>query len=228
MESSIFRGLRNAFEVNKELQGFEYADLKPEYLLTCQVAFQIRADYPDYKIKLEDSTKSFKAEAGAKIDIINYSEFQKKYKITRNGSVDIGIYDANFRSICPIEIKLINPQREKSHKDLLRLIEYLDDNNNGTISDACFVYIFKEKIFTSNEQIPQDIAKAIENTNKLIDKDFAVYKNQFQFKIFAESIGGFSNFENINEMDGIDPYELGEFINEHIHFVGVIIKINKL
>jgi hypothetical protein len=71
MERSILQGLRNSSEINNELQGFNipnsdgtikigYADLKPEFFIQCQIAFQIKSDFPDYEIKLEVPTESFK------------------------------------------------------------------------------------------------------------------------------------------------------------------------
>ncbi|MZP83337.1 MAG: hypothetical protein GT596_11550 [Bacteroidales bacterium] len=237
MEKSILQGLRNAFEKNNELRGFNvpksdgtikvgYADLKPEFFIQCQIAFQIKTDFSDYEIALEVPTELFK---NSSVDInerLSLNSFFRKWKIHKNGFLDIGIYDINSKAICPIEIKLINPQKKRILKDLKRLLDFLN-NDNSTIDCAYFVYIYKEKIHYSLEQITTDITNANNKIQKLLNAKFENYKNKFIFDSCCESIGSYSNFESSDQMDGYEPLDLGELISENIHYVGVVIKITK-
>ncbi|MEB2782161.1 hypothetical protein U3A58_17345 [Algoriphagus sp. C2-6-M1] len=225
MEVSILKGLRNAFTENIELRGFDYANLKPEYLLKYKIATQIKSDFPDYKIELEARTEKFHQRSYEIGDFMTEPSFYNKWGIERSGFIDIAIYNSDFKAICPIEVKLINPQIILVEEDLIRLLDYLKAFDRSSIEGAYFVYIYKKKVFESLEQKQKDIDSAKVKAKNMICNFSHEIKSRLEYDFFCESIGEFTNFETNDEMEGLDQFELGELIRENFHYVGVVIKI---
>lgn len=238
MEKSILEGLKKALKKNNELQGYGtfrsdgtmksgYADLKPEFLIQCIIAFQIKDDFPLYVIKIEEPTRSFKDASVEINERLSLTSSFWKWNIGRKGFIDIGIYDEKNKPICPIEIKIVNPQKSRILKDLKRLVDFLE-SDNSSIKSGYFVYIYKEIIHYSSEQIPNDRKKAKSKIQELLEFSFKYDKEKYIIEPFCDTIGSYSNFESLDQTDEYESHDLAELINENIHYVGIIVKIKKI
>jgi hypothetical protein len=228
MEQTIIQGLKNAFETNKEFQGFEYADLKPEYLLKYHIGSKIKENYPDFKIRFETPTMIFFNDSIEKNKLLTSSRFEDKRnkEEIRKGFIDIAVYDANFQANSLVEVKLVNPQNSYVLKDLKRIVDFISAENICTIKFGYFVYVFKNKIFSSPDQIQSDIDQSYAKARQYIDKlDKEVVKG-LNISLTGCSIGYYSHFENDKEMEEKDSlFDLGELIIENVHYIGIVIKI---
>lgn len=104
LDDAIFSGLKDACWSNAKFNKFLYADLKPEYLLTCNVAESILNNFPELIIKLEDSSNNFNEDSLDKKDLMKYLETLIDFK-TFSGRIDISIYNKERQAISPIGLK---------------------------------------------------------------------------------------------------------------------------
>lgn len=173
----------------------------PEYLLTCNIAEQIKTDYLDspghpYKIILEEKTSDF---ARACVPLIgedknnNDSVFGKMIisspkNTKRNGKIDISVYQDD-NAVCCIEVKGNSPTNEEIDKDLKRMSELFqikDKTGANTLQLAILPFVYdvtkywyskKESLFKTKEKL------AKENTNQNVKWTFVKLKkreNAFQ------------------------------------------------
>ena len=83
LNSSIIKGIYYAYEDSAKFNGFINPIIKPEYLITVNVAKSIREDF-DLIIKLEEPTDNFLNESADKLDILNHYQYIKHFKETKH------------------------------------------------------------------------------------------------------------------------------------------------
>lgn len=240
LNSSIIKGIYYAYEDSAKFNGFINPIIKPEYLITVNVAKSIREDF-DLIIKLEEPTDNFLNESADKLDILNHYQYIKHFKETkeeelRKGRIDIVLYDKDGKkNVLPIEIKGFDtPTRNKQRlfDDINRLLLFMsDDSGHGNIKFSTVAFIQETKVIIESE-IAESLLNIKKEYTKIIEAVYGDYLNDFKFEIHTEKV--FDNlFKSQAELDSIPTYStvddcsLDDIIDEIGLFIGVIISFYK-
>jgi hypothetical protein len=239
LNNSIFKGLRNAYADSRRFNGFINPYVKPEYLLTVNIAQSISSDF-EIQIKLEQSTERLKQESGDKLDVTNifgylndFQEFALIEKL-REGRIDIVLYELDNTAIYPIEIKgfdsvLRNKQFLYSDIDRI-LIFLLDTSGKSKIKVGRVVFIQELKPGLKSD-IPESTKNVESEYQSLIELIYKDKLETFKFEVCAEAI--FDNlFETDDEIssyntDSNDQIGLADILDEKGLYAGIIVNIIK-
>lgn len=222
---AIYNGMYNACEINCRFQHFDYPDLKPEYLLTYNIAEALHREFPENRIILECPSEDFKDSAiPKKADIFKAWDYWRN-KIFFKGRIDIVLFEEDS-VLCPIEIKLVNPQKLRIKKDFMRLMACLDKvtEYNG-VQFGIFAYVIKPQLCLTREEINDHVHKAIQSAKKFIDDHFGDAEPDFEFVVEGQNI-----YDNLNrseaDIEGMNPQDVGDLLKESVQLTGIIIKIS--
>jgi hypothetical protein len=162
--SAILSGLRAACSDSVAFNGFEYPDIKPEYLLTVNVAQQIKRECEDLVIRLEETTSEVakKCLPGAAKDLIEYFTNLKNFeeKVSRDGKFDIVLYPDSYRenALAVVELKGFQAPTDGIREDIRTRVRYqklLNKHfgNNLQITTTAHADTVYDTLFKNEEEI---------------------------------------------------------------------------
>lgn len=237
LNTSIFIGLRNAYENSRKFNGYINPYVKPEYLLTVNVAQAISSDF-DVIIKLEESTENLKMESADKCDFIAYFNYISQYKDIANlreGRIDLVLYEDEGKAVYPIEIKGFDtPLRNKQllYFDIDRILIFLTDKTGS--SNICFgtVAFIQELQASLESEIIQAASNIINEYSSILGIVYKDKLDSFRFEVYCEPIFNnlFKSIDEINsyaEEDSDDQVSFADAIDEKGLYAGIIINITK-
>ena len=238
-QDAIFIGLQNACEDAFHFTGEINSKIKPEYIVTVNVAkglFSLNNGQSGYgyefTIKFEEDTSTFATAcvpqmAAEDIFSMKLRGFQNT---TRNGKIDICIYDqSGEKPICPIEVKDFNSSTSEILKDLernLQLLELVDSSTgNSTLKFAFLATLEEHKNCLTEKNIEKGLSdikkKYIKRLKPFLDK----LKN-YELIITTKTVA--KNLVDIEtSFSGMDDMDIAERVAETYHYVGVIMTLNK-
>jgi hypothetical protein len=224
---AIFRGLTNACYESVNFNQFLYPDIKPEYLLTVNIAQSLFFGFPDELIiKIEEQTEEFKRTSTEIGDLMRFFKTLKNFVIERNGRVDIGLHNKIGDSIGLIEVKGFNQPDNLIVKDIKRIINFLSDThglNNIYFGISAFLVEHKMCYFKTKKQEGIDSFK--DRYNKLIESEFKEYFGTFDFEIYVET--SYNELLTEEEFESIDDEDMADTLKEQAHYIGVVIEVIK-
>jgi len=239
LNSSIIKGIYCAYKDSKRFNGTINPYIKPEYLITVNIAKSISEDF-DLIIKLEEPTEIFLKESADKLEILKHFHYIKDFKenrekLLRTGRIDIVLYDEKKKNVYPIEIKgFDSPMRNKQRlfDDINRLLLFMqDETGNSNIGFSTIAFIQEAKASFESE-INDCLMKINQDYTSMLELVYSEYLEKFIFKVHTEIV--FDNlFKSQEEIDSIPTYstidEIGlEESNDELGlFVGVIITFYK-
>lgn len=237
-ESAIFNGLRNACEDAVHFSGHISARIRPEYVVTMNVAkalFEIdHSGYgSNFTVKFEEKTAKF---ATACISHSNgrniFSLVNSRYNTKRNGRIDIAVYDeSGQRPICPIEVKDFEPSKVELALDLERNIQFLKINDVHTeLSTVEFAFLasLEEHKNCVNKGNKDFGLRNLETRYRKMLADIIDNNNDITITIAAKTVAEDlleDSFDHTKE--GIDDYDFAEIVAEKYHYVGIIITVER-
>lgn len=209
-----------------------------EYLATVNIAKKIAElnssmGHP-YKIYLERKTRLvatdcvpfFGKEPAS--NFLGYKNIRRrKQNTTRNGNVDIAVYDSTTRPFgtpfCVIELKGFDPSRTVVLKDLQRNAEFFHISCRTGASQLNFAFLAAMHSFpnsVSDEQIAKDLAK-LNAKYKRWQAEVSIPPN-VEYRVDVSTV---SKGKDFSYPDDSDP----EFkiLEQHHHFAGVIVSYAK-
>jgi hypothetical protein len=239
LNASIFKGLRNAHKDSSKFNGFINPSVKPEYLLTVNVAQSISSDF-EIRVKLEESTERIKRESADKLDVLNYFDYLHDLKAfaflekLREGRIDIVLYEFDNSAVYPIEIKGFDSalrNKQVIYADIDRILIFLSDTTGKSkIKAGCVVFIQELKPELTSG-IPESIKNIESDYQSLISLIYNDKLDTFKFEVCAEPI--FDNlFESDEEIgsyntDSFDQIGLADVVDEKGLYAGIIVNIVK-
>jgi hypothetical protein len=168
IEKKIFRGLKNTCSDAINFNGTFDANVKPEYLITINIAKSIGElnSYfgAPYLIKLEESTKKFATRCVPNMtqddkDIFAPTIFRSNTQEThRKGRLDIAVYNEHSeKPLTAIELALVNPAKTKLKADIIRLSEILNLSDNQTGHSKIKYTYFASILFNKKIKVAEQI-----------------------------------------------------------------------
>lgn len=238
-ESAIFKGLMNACEDAVHFSGHISAKIRPEYVVTVNVAkalFEI--DYSGYgsnfTVRFEEKTAKF---ATACVPHSNgrdiFNLINSRYNTKRNGRIDIAVYDeSGQRPICPIEVKDFEPSKLELALDLERNIQFLRVNDiHAELSTVEFAFLasLEEHKNCVNKGSKDFGLRSLETRYRKMLADIIADNNDIIITITARTVAEDlleDSFDHTKE--GMDDYDFAEMVAEKYHYVGIIITAERL
>jgi hypothetical protein len=240
---AIFEGLRNACEDGKHFTGQEDFMIRPEYIITVNIAkalFEIQGYYLGhgygYKVILEGNTRSFASGAFPTFRSDTADIFHKasldldpiELNATRNGRVDIVIFDDKDQSFSAIEVKGFNPSVPKVSDDIIRIIDFINlEDGTGSVSNVKFGFFAAlarsdAKLTNEIDQAKKGVRDKYSNLADAIRSDYPGIDISVNIKDVSNNIIG------VGEKPTGDPvFDAERYGEAHIYF-GVVLTISKL
>lgn len=238
-QTAIFTGLTNACEDAHHFTGEVNAKIKPEYIVTVNVAkglFTINNGLAGYGyefiIKFEEDTPTFAMACVPQTvadDILNM-KIRGFQDTDRSGKIDICVYDQfGDKPICPIEVKDFSPSKAEVLKDLernLQLLELVDKETGTSTLEFAFLAALEEHKNCLSEK---NIDKGLEIIKTKYEKRLKPFKDKLkdiEITVITKTVA-----KNLicagTSFAGMDDMDIADRVAETYHFVGVIITLEK-
>lgn len=237
LKSSIFTGLKEACDQSLYFNGFPNPNIKPEYLLTVNIAQALIDISENPRIILEKRRTDFINEMFNDHDLIQYIDNLNKYIddpsnnfSTKNKErIDIVINNQNNEPEYLIEIKgaqtvninttkLINKPIEK---DIERCIHYLEETNaKKRLKSAIITFICDDKVCQSED----DIEKRCSVVKKKIEENIKNFNTSVKIEVFTQT--SYKHLKTCEELQSYHQDNLADAISDNAHYIGVILKIS--
>lgn len=228
LNTAIFNGLNDACHESVRFNQFLYPDIKPEYLLTVNVAQSILAEFQDELIiKIEEQTKSFKKASLGINDLLDFqSNYLKNFNLIKRGRIDIAIHDKDGYSICPIEIKGFNSSKNLIKKDINRIIHFIDSNDSkNSIKYGVSAFLVEHKRCILKSKMNEGVELFEKKYNDFVDLKFGQLKDRLEIKAFCET--SYDELLTDEEFNSLDEDNVAETLKEKAHYISVIINVIK-
>lgn len=227
LRNAVFGGLKDACEYSIDFNQYFYPDIKPEYLITVCVAQSLLANFnTEIIIKIEEPTREFKRQSSDIGDLMRYFNHINNFILRREGRVDIGIHNKERQSICPIEIKGFNQTPNLIISDIERLIDFLSYNQkNNSIEIGVLAFLEEHKKCFIDTNKDDGLKKIKEKYEKLINNNFRTHYMYLDFSVEVDT--SYESLFTDEEFESIDPDYYDEFLREKVHYVGVVLTIQK-
>jgi hypothetical protein len=227
LDKAIFQGLRDACFESVRFNQFLYPDIKPEYLLTVNIAQSLLAEFPDeFVIKIEEQTEDFKRTSTELGDLIRFFNTLKNFVIERNGRIDIGLHNKLGDSIGLIEVKGFNQPDNLIVKDIERIIDFLSDTHGlNNIYFGVSAFLVEHKMCCLKTKKQEGIDSFKDRYSKLIDSEFKEHYGTIDFKINVDT--SYDELMTDEEFESIDDEDMADTLKEKAHYIGVAIEVIK-
>lgn len=227
--NAVLNGLAEACNDSVAFNGFEYPDIKPEYLLTVNVAQQIRRECDDLAIRLEEKTSEVveKCIPDASKDLMEYFTNLKNFgeKISREGKFDIVLYPNSYREkvMAVVELKGFQASTNGIQEDIRRIAEFLVEDT--TLQFGLVAYIRDDRKCFTKARMAGRVEQVRIRYQKLLNKHF---NNNLQITTTADARTVYETlFKNDEEINSFDDEDLGDEVKERVHYVGVIVLVER-
>lgn len=237
LKSSIFTGLKEACDQSLYFNGFPNPNIKPEYLLTVNIAQSLIDISENPRILLEKRRTDFIDDMFYDPDLNKYIEDYYEYTndltnkfITKNKErIDIVINNQNNEPEYLIEIKgaqkvnenttkLINKQIEK---DIKRCIHFLKKTNaKKRLKSAIITFICDDKACQSED----DIEKRCSEVKKKIEENIKNFNTSVMIEVFTQT--SYKYLKTNKELGSYHEDDLADAFSDNAHYIGVILKIS--
>jgi len=239
IENVIFSGLTNACADAYHFTGEVNAKIKPEYIVTVNVAKEFftinngQAGYGhEFILKFEEDTTTFAMACVPQMvaDDIFSIKIRGFQNTDRNGKIDICVYDQfGDKPICPIEIKDFNPSKAEILKDLkrnLQLLELVDKNTGASILKFAFLAVLEEH---KNCLTEKNISKGLDKIKAKYEKRLKSFKDNLKdikLTITTKTVAK-NLIDETTSFAGMEDMDIADRVAETYHFVGVVITLEK-
>jgi hypothetical protein len=224
--ASICNGLKNACIDSIRFNGFDFPDIKPEYLITVNVAQSIKSSFPELVLRLEESTsvvtdKCLLNEG----DIFAALRARNSFAVEREGRIDIVLYDSAYkeRVLGILEIKGFNIDTTVLLLDVARICDFLRAPSN--IESGAVAFLQQDKKCYLVSQMDEGIQRNKEKYSKIIQT--AMLNTSFEFTVHCETVHENNLMDSFTDLNGMEDADIADRLSECAHYVGIVIVVSR-